>query len=122
MVSNLYGFDFMTTVTTFRDGIKIHEITSEAVAAEGSSQLEAQGRAAWLWLHENARGDSLTTERLAGEFLPMIPAYGCQCKREWQEILQKNPLPETGQYVWSVDRHNEINVKLGKAMWNASPI
>ena len=83
-------------------------------------QLEAQGRAAWAWLHSKAQADSLTTERLAGEFLPMIPAYGCQCKREWQEILQKNPLPPTGQAQWAIDRHNDINQKLGKPLWPLS--
>lgn len=83
-------------------------------AAKAKAQLEAQGRAAWAWLHERSQNDSLTVERLAVEFLPMIPNYGCSCKREWQEILVSNPLPMTGQYEWSVRVHNAVNAKLGK--------
>ena len=36
--------------------------------------LKDLGQAAWAWLHSQAETDSLTMERLAGEFLPMIPA------------------------------------------------
>jgi len=86
-------------------------------AAKHTAEMEAQGRAAWAWLHANAETDSLTMERLAGEFLPMIPTYGCGCRREWHEILQRNPLPVKGQYDWSISVHNSVNQKLGKPLW-----
>lgn len=86
--------------------------------AEIKNRLLDRGRAAWLWLHTEAEAGRLTAERITREFQPMIPNYGCSCLREWQEILQKNPLPATGQAQWAVDRHNDVNRKLGKLIWS----
>lgn len=86
-------------------------------AAKAKAQLEEKGRAAWLWLHEESRKDALTKERLKKEFEPMIPAYSCGCRREWLEILQRNPLPVSGQAEWAVRCHDAVNAKLGKPLF-----
>lgn len=75
-----------------------------------------KGRAAWKALHEAAAAGSITEEWLTSDFLPMLPRFGCACLREWQEVLAKNPLRPSDQFVWSVDVHNAVNAKLGKAV------
>jgi hypothetical protein len=89
------------------------------VAAKAKAQLEAQGRDAWAWLHERCRDKTLTSERLAGEFLPMVPRYGCGCVREANEYIRANPLPTdpTAHEKWGIDFHDHINAKLGKPLW-----
>lgn len=48
-----------------------------------------------------------------------IRNYGCQCKDEWRKLEDANPISKVihdrlQTFLWGVDRHNEINQKLGK--------
>lgn len=49
-----------------------------------------------------------------------IPQYGCPCKRRFNDIVINRPIVLTSRsafYQWSVDVHNDVNVKLGKPVW-----
>lgn len=87
------------------------------VVAKAKAQLEAQGRAAWLWLDTEAKTGTLTEERLKKEWWPMIPNYGCGCLKEAEELLKKIPFRQDDQYQWRVDFQNGINIKLGKPIY-----
>jgi hypothetical protein len=80
--------------------------------------LPAQGREAWAWWHAEAEKDALTPEREIREFRPMIPRYGCSCLSEWVKIIELHPIPSTGQKQYAIDRHNDVNRKLGKPIWS----
>lgn len=46
-----------------------------------------------------------------------------ECRREWRAILRETP-PDlsgaAGYFAWTVEAHNRVNRKLGKAEWTAA--
>lgn len=95
---------------------KVNKVRLSGIKNRG----EAQGRAAWLWLHAEASAGRLTEARLEDEFTPMIPSFGCTCLSDWKAFLVTIPFRAIDQFAWSVDVHNAVNVKLGKPIWSES--
>lgn len=85
-----------------------------AVANPGvrRAEMEKQGRAAWEWLHAEAAKGALTENRITKEFEPMIPAYGCQCKKEFAAIRRTIPFRLDDQFATTVDWHNAVSASL----------
>lgn len=87
-------------------------------AEESKRKREQQGREAWAWWHATAERDALTPELEEKEFRPMIPRYGCVCLSKWKDILKKAPpMPAVDQRQWAIDRHNDVNLEIGKPVW-----
>ena len=65
----------------------------------------------WIFLHD---GSIKTIEQLT-EWEPLIPHYGCACKRFYDEWKAANPpdfsSPEAF-FAWGVNLHNAVNAKL----------
>ena len=78
------------------------------------AKLEKQGRTAWRWLHAESLVGALTEDRIDSEFIPMIPRYGCQCKREFDEIRNAIPFDAGNQFEVTFRWHEAVNAKLGK--------
>jgi hypothetical protein len=104
------------TYSYSRNGRKIMSGQSMTAASPSVAapkvDRDAQGRAAWGWLHGEALAGRLTAARLATEFRTMIPNYGCSCLREWEEDNVKYPFRPHDQFGWSVERHNLVNGRL----------
>lgn len=79
-----------------------------------SSDWSVRGPQLWARLHQTALVGKLTLGWLTG-FLNQI---GCgRCKKKWKDWVAANPTPfgtPEGQFVWSVEGHNEVNKELGK--------
>lgn len=76
--------------------------------------VEERGRKAWAALHsvENP------TPQWYAEWLLTIPTFGCKCQSEWSKITLRNP-PDFDNFAqWAIDRHNDVNKKLGKPIWH----
>ncbi len=55
------------------------------------------------------------------EWLKGIPSYGCSCKESWKKLTTKYPPIFRDRYLfffWTVDRHNDVNMKLKKPIAN----
>lgn len=78
----------------------------------GQETIEA-GRKAWHYIHTT---DDKPEQALA-TFEPMVPSYGCDCKRDYSNMKEKYPpdfsSPENFG-VWSWFIHNVVNQKLDK--------
>jgi hypothetical protein len=72
------------------------------------------GRKAWGWLHIEAKEGRLTEDRINCKFIPMIPSYGCTCKKEFREIIKAIPFDLENQFAVTAAWHNAVNQKLGK--------
>ncbi len=92
--------------------------------------IAAQGVKAWTALHTAAVAGTLTLAWLQGAWRQMVPAYGCACLRAWDDLLAVHPFRPADLFVWSVEIHNAVNLKLGKpqltlaqatAIWPAPP-
>ena len=108
----------MSTITYRRNGKLVG--TFEAATQRGMSPKEwlaTQGRAAWAWLHAEAAAGTLTERRLALEFEPQIPRYGCGCLKEWQSLMTSIEFRPDDQERWAIEIHNAVNQKLGKPLW-----
>lgn len=47
----------------------------------------------------------------------LIPNVNCQCRKHWKEMVEKYPpdfSSRAGFFAWTVDRHNDVNIRLGK--------
>lgn len=70
------------------------------------------GPALWAELHKRALSVTSDDSEWLAKFERRVPCGSC--RKHWLEMLQKTPPDWTRYFGWSVDRHNEINVKLGK--------
>jgi hypothetical protein len=68
----------------------------------------------WREFHSATLTDSLNPDSLEDFCLRVDIMNLCRCGKTWREIIAAHPLPLTGQFEWGVDRHNEVNAKLGK--------
>ncbi len=84
-----------------------------------SASPEVWGPPAWARLHAWAAScprDPVARRRWLADFVASLPQ--CDCKSHWWAMLAKTPPPLTGSaeelYGWTLDRHNEVNARLGK--------
>jgi len=85
--------------------------------------LVIDGTAAWIKLHRYPLSIKPTewnpvkaAEWYLYEWLPTIPRY-CTCQEEWSTLTLKHPptfLSPGKFFRWTVDRHNDVNIRLGK--------
>lgn len=76
--------------------------------------MEIEGPPLWADLHATAKAGELTPEWLA-DFALRIPCG--ICRAHWLQMIAEHLPRYDDQYQWSVERHNEVNVRLGKAVW-----
>lgn len=84
---------------------------------------EIRGPALWAELHSRAKtydGDIVIEGEWLDEFSRRI---GCgRCKSDWLTWLRDNP-PDLASaatyYIWTVESHNAVNIRLGKRAWNS---
>jgi hypothetical protein len=75
---------------------------------------EDQGRAAWAALHSVVD----PTPEWYAAWVETVPKYGCDCQRNWLAMTKDNP-PDFDNFAqWAIDRHNDVNRKLGKPQWH----
>ncbi len=87
---------------------------------------EAQGRQAWKLLHIGALSYSKVPDEkekiLMNDYLTNF-ADGTmlceECRAHWKEMVAKSPPGDALNsrdklFKWTVDRHNEVNLRLGK--------
>jgi hypothetical protein len=69
----------------------------------------------WAKLHGRALlGADQNEMAWLADFARQIPCGACRA--HWEKMMVNTP-PTLGDYfAWTVDRHNEVNLKLGKAM------
>jgi len=70
------------------------------------------GAAKWKRIHTLALTDSLTDAILA-DIAAMLPIC---CRPHWLTLMAQYPLPVTGQFAWTVERHNDVNARLGRPL------
>lgn len=74
---------------------------------------EDAGRAVWLELHTVEH----PTPQWYADWLTSIPSFGCDCQGSWARMTADHP-PDFDNFAqWAVDRHNDVNRKLGKPQW-----
>jgi hypothetical protein len=66
----------------------------------------------WQALHERARSHYGDDAEWLAQFEKRIPCGSC--RKHWQEMMGLTPQNPDDYFSWTVDRHNEINAKLGK--------
>lgn len=85
-------------------------------AEEAKIKNADKGRAAWAELHAVIN----PTPAWYAEWLKTIPSFGCGCRMEWDMLTQQHP-PDFDNFAqWAIDRHNDVNKKLGKPVWQPS--
>jgi len=86
-------------------------------------RIDAPSRQAdhWRELHNYplvlVSWNAATCEAWYRDWERRIPNINCDCRRHWKELVEKNS-PDFGSplafFVWGVDRHNDVNRRLGK--------
>ncbi len=89
--------------------------TLSAAEAQASynRMLAEQGPAKWAELHRRAlafEGSDDSTWLII--FASKLPCG--DCKQHWQEMVLRTPPDWSRYFAWTVDRHNEVNRRLGK--------
>jgi hypothetical protein len=75
----------------------------------------------WLLLHNYplvlVSWNAATCEAWYRDWERRIPNINCDCRRHWKELVEANP-PDFASplafFQWGVDRHNDVNRRLGK--------
>lgn len=75
---------------------------------------EDQGRAAWAALHSVVN----PTPEWYATWLETVPSFGCSCRANWDALTKDNPPDYANFAQWAIDRHNDVNKKLGKPIWH----
>ncbi len=86
-----------------------------------STDWSVLGPQMWGKLHTRAREYDGNAGAAAVFLILFTFAIPCgDCKRHWLEMLKRSP-PDLSSaeayYQWTVDRHNEVNLRLGKAQF-----
>lgn len=75
---------------------------------------EDQGRAAWAALHSVVN----PTPEWYAAWLETVPSFGCSCRANWDALTKDKPPDYANFAQWAIDRHNDVNKKLGKPIWH----
>lgn len=78
-----------------------------------------QGQEKWRELHIYSLTERPTGTARAAWLANFANSLPCgDCKISWRELTRRKPLPlnatDAEFFKWTVDRHNDVNVKLGK--------
>lgn len=72
----------------------------------------------WAELHEAGREGRITPEFIAN-FNRRVPTSACGCRGHWETVLGMRQPPYGAsareQFAWTVEAHNAVNLRLGKA-------
>jgi hypothetical protein len=73
----------------------------------------------WNALHRYAFKGPSEARLFYSDWALNIPVFGCNCKEDWSKLTDKNP-PDFSSgrafFEWGVERHNDINIRLGKGV------
>jgi hypothetical protein len=90
----------------------------------GEEWLTENGPRLWRELHQWALAfefaSTMSAEAWLDRFAARLPCG--KCRRHWREIVKANPPTfdsADALFAWTVDRHNDVNVTLGKATMTA---
>lgn len=91
---------------------------------EAHERRDKLTRALWTDLHAQPfKPGGLTLEWLAA-FEKRVPCGDCIA--HWRKIVAANPLPANAtpqqKYLWTVDRHNDVNKLLNKPQWTPTAV
>jgi hypothetical protein len=80
-----------------------------------------QGQAKWRELHLYALTEQPTPLGRVAWLANFAASLPCgDCKRSWKLLMQQKPLLQSATdkqfWEWTVDRHNDVNAKLGKPL------
>ncbi len=93
-------------------GSQVQIVVTERTIAPKSIDIAIAGRKLWERLHTEP-----TLEVLAA-IEKELPRFGCSCDKFYSDWKEKHPFPANGteweKFVWTVDLHNAVNVKLKK--------
>lgn len=85
----------------------------EAGIAEYTGPITVKVIPLWEELHRRALVVEYDdTEFLLGNFARRVPCG--ECRRHWLEMFKRTPIESHRYFDWTVDRHNEVNARLGK--------
>lgn len=78
-----------------------------------------QGQAKWRELHLYALTERPADMERAAWLANFANSLPCgECKLSWKQLVRRNPLQNKASaeqfFQWTVDRHNDVNRKLGK--------
>ncbi len=102
-------------------------VTAEEARAAYNRMLSDQGPAKWAEFHRRTllmEGVDDSTWLIV--FASKLPCG--DCKQHWQAMVLRTPPDFSRYFAWGVDRHNEVNRRLGKpelteaearALWQA---
>lgn len=86
-----------------------------------------QQRELWRELHSYRpdHWDAEVAERWFKAWLAKVPTYGCACNEHFRSLIAepgKEPdfSSQAAFFRWGVDRHNDVNERLGKPIWKPS--
>ncbi len=83
-------------------------------AVFGSADRAIWGPLLWRGLHEAAAAGEIDEEWLK-RFTLRVPCG--ECRMHWKQLLKAIPFRAGDQFAWSVEVHNAVNARLGKAEW-----
>lgn len=99
-----------------RPAIRSHNVGDTPIVGTGY-----QGQAKWKELHLYAlteRPTELGRVAWLANFAASVPCG--ECRHSWKRLVRNNPLSQKASadqfWQWTVDRHNDVNAKLGKPM------
>ena len=78
--------------------------------------IEERGRTAWEQLHSCTN----PSQQWYDQWLESVPRFGCSCRKSWDELTKLHPPDFSSRKAfarWAIDRHNDVNRKLGKPIW-----
>lgn len=104
----------MITSTRLENGV------TTTVELSALDWLRREGPRKWRELHSFARdweGDVVLARQFLEDFAAVLPCGSC--RSHWLALVQRHP-PDLSSaeafFVWTVDRHNDVNARRGTAL------
>ncbi|KAF8518932.1 ERV/ALR sulfhydryl oxidase domain-containing protein [Hysterangium stoloniferum] len=127
--SNTIGRDTATTALTVATAPPPAQKPSTAHPTECPPDSEQLGRATWTFLHTTAayypdRPNPVQSRQMRSLLTALPTLYPCSyCASHLGECMKNNPPDVSGRAAlsrWLCDRHNEVNERLGKPLFDCS--
>jgi len=127
--ANATGRDTSTNALAIATAIPPSEEPSNTHSTECPPDSEQLGRATWTFLHTTAayypeRPNPLQTRQMRSLLTALPTLYPCShCASHLGECMKNSPPDVSGRAAlsrWLCDRHNEVNEKLGKPLFDCS--
>jgi hypothetical protein len=74
----------------------------------------------WFALHEYTQNGKWDVKKAKADYTlwqESLPRSTCDCKEDWKKRVKENPpdfTSEESYFEWGVNRHNDVNIHLGK--------